>query len=60
MVLLADVSQMSRAEVERIWLPFVPWVTVAVALLPQGWRRWGLGLQIVTALLLQHLLASSW
>ena len=26
MVLAADLSQMSRAEVERIWLPFVPWL----------------------------------
>ena len=60
MVLLADISQMSRAEVERIWLPFVPWVTVAVALLPERWRRFGLGLQIVTALLLQHLISSTW
>ena len=26
MVVAADLSQMSRAEVERIWLPFVPWL----------------------------------
>lgn len=60
MVLLADLSQMSRAEVERIWLPFLPWVAVSVALLPERWRRWGLGLQLVAALLAQHLLWSSW
>ncbi len=36
MVLLADLSQMSRAEVERIWLPFVPWVTVSLVLLPDA------------------------
>ena len=35
MVLLADLSQMSKAEVERIWLPFVPWVLVSCALLPE-------------------------
>lgn len=60
MVLLADLSQMSRAEVERIWLPFVPWVTVSLALLPEAWRRWGLALQIATALLVQHLFLTSW
>ena len=27
--LLADLSGLSKAEVERIWLPFVPWLAVA-------------------------------
>ena len=43
MVVVADLSLMSRAEVERIWLPFVPWLLVGCALLPDRWRRWGLG-----------------
>lgn len=60
MVVLADLSQMSRAEVERIWLPFVPWLTLSLALLPEGWRRWGLGLQVVAALLVEHLLLTAW
>ena len=30
-VLAGDVSQLSRGEVERIWLPFVPWLAVAAA-----------------------------
>ncbi len=59
-IVLADLSRMSKAEVERIWLPFVPWLTVSVALLPPGWRRWGLGLQVLAALLVQHLLYTSW
>lgn len=59
-VAIADLSRMSKAEVERIWLPFVPWLTLSLALLPGGWRRWGLGLQVVTALLVQHLLYTSW
>jgi len=59
-VVLADLSGMSRSEVERIWLPFVPWLTVATALLPERWRRWGLGLQVATALVVQHLLYTSW
>ncbi len=37
-VLLADLSGMSKAEVERIWLAFVPWVALAACALPaRGW-----------------------
>jgi hypothetical protein len=59
-VALADASAMSKAEVERIWLPFVPWLTISFALLPGRWRRWGLGAQVVAALLVQHLLYTAW
>lgn len=59
-VAVADASGMSRAEVERIWLPFVPWLTLGCALLPERWRRWGLGLQVVAALLVQHLFYTAW
>lgn len=59
-IVLADLSQMSRAEVERIWLPFVPWLLVSTALLPERWRRWGLGAQILLAVLMEHLLHTSW
>ncbi len=34
-VILADLSGFSKGEVERIWLPFVPWVAVAAAALPK-------------------------
>ena len=60
MVVAADLSQMSRAEVERIWLPFVPWLLVGCALLPGRWRRRGLGVQIFVALVVQHLLSTGW
>jgi hypothetical protein len=60
MVVAADVSQMSRAEVERIWLPFVPWLLIGCALLPESWRRRGLVVQVVLALAIQHLLATGW
>ncbi|MCP2637622.1 hypothetical protein K0817_013770 [Microbacterium sp. HD4P20] len=60
MVALADLSQMSKAEVERIWLPFVPWMLVGAALLPPGWRRWGIGVQAGFALTVQHLLFTGW
>ncbi len=60
MVLGADVSGASRGEVERIWLPFVPWLLVATALLPRPWRRVGLVLQVCVALLAQHFLHPDW
>lgn len=59
-IVVADLSFMSKAEVERIWLPFAPWLLVSVALLPDRWRRWGLAGQLVTALLVQHLLNTRW
>jgi methylthioxylose transferase len=60
MVVLADVSLMSKAEVERIWLPFVPWLLLSCALLPERWRRGGLVLQVALALVVQHLLDTGW
>ena len=51
---------MSKGEVERIWLPFVPWLLISCTLLPERWRRVGLALQVVTALAVQHLLATGW
>ncbi|MGI8901828.1 MAG: hypothetical protein ACR2HA_13055 [Nocardioides sp.] len=59
-VLLAIASQMSKAEVERIWLPFVPWLLLSCALLPERWRRRGLALQVGFALVVQHLLHTGW
>ncbi len=58
--LLAVASLMSKAEVERIWLPFVPWLLVSCALLPVRWRRIGLGVQLGTALVVMHLLQTTW
>lgn len=60
MIALADLSQMSRAEVERIWLPFVPWMLVGTALLPSAWVRWGAAVQAGFALVVQHLLFTGW
>ena len=59
-VLVADLSGMSKAEVERIWLPFVPWLLLGTALLTDRWRRWGLAGQISFAVAVQHLLATGW
>ncbi|MER7889833.1 hypothetical protein ABTX15_08430 [Micromonospora sp. NPDC094482] len=52
----ADLSGLSKAEVERIWLPFAVWLLAATALLPAGGRRWWLAGQVVTALAVNHLL----
>ena len=46
MAMLADVSQMRRTEVERIGLPFVPWLLLSCALLPEPWRRRGLVVRV--------------
>lgn len=59
-VLAADLSQLSRAEVERIWLPFAPWLLVGTALLPPRAARALLVAQVLTALVLQHLLHTLW
>ncbi|SCG59480.1 hypothetical protein GA0074704_3603 [Micromonospora siamensis] len=55
-VVAADLSGMSKAEVERIWLPFTGWLLVAVAHLPESSRRWWLAGQALTALAVNHLL----
>jgi hypothetical protein len=57
-ILLADLSGMSKAEVERIWLPFAVWVVVACGALPHP-RRW-LAAQAVLALAVNHLLLTVW
>jgi methylthioxylose transferase len=57
-LLVADLSGMSKAETERIWLPFALWLLPAGALVP-GPRGW-LAAQAVLALLLNHLLLTGW
>ncbi|MFF7309335.1 hypothetical protein [Streptomyces sp. NPDC008137] len=57
-LLVADLSGMSKAETERIWLPFAMWLPAACAFLhrPRAW----LAAQAVLALLLNHLLMTGW
>lgn len=59
-LLAADLSGMSKAETERIWLPFAVWLVAATALLPARWRRGWLTAQAVLALLVNHLLVTGW
>ena len=57
-LLVADVTGTMRGEVERIWLPYVPWLLVPAARLahPRGW----LALQLAVALVVQLVLRSKW
>ena len=59
-VLTATLSGMSKAEVERIWLPFALWLMPACAALPARHRRFWLVVQVLTALLIQHLIRTRW
>lgn len=59
-VLLADLSGLSKAETERIWLPFDVWVLAGAALLPaRGVRVW-LAVQAAGALVLVHFILTNW
>lgn len=57
-LLIADPSGMSKAETERIWLPFAIWLLASCAFLTRP-RAW-LAAQAVIALLLNHLLLTGW
>lgn len=59
-VLCADLSMLSKAETERIWLPFTMWLVAAGALLPPRTARWWLGLNVAGALLINHVILTNW
>ncbi|HJT02841.1 MAG TPA: hypothetical protein VJ757_04310 [Pseudonocardiaceae bacterium] len=59
-VLVADLSGLSKAEVERIWLPFAVWMLAGTGLLPGRQARWWLAAQAVVALGVNHLLLTTW
>jgi len=63
-VAVADLSGLSKSEVERIWLPFVPWITVAGAWLliriPPTWKWPALAAQIAAGVALQTLFFGTW
>ena len=64
-VALADLSGMSKGEVERIWLPFVPWLVLATSALFAGrhaiptLRTW-LALQIACTMVVAVTIWSQW
>jgi methylthioxylose transferase len=55
-IVVADLTGLSKAEVERIWLPFAVWLVVPCALLPRAW----LAGQALLALAVNHLLLTVW
>jgi len=59
-IVLADLSMLSKAETERIWLPFTVWLTAAAALLPARSHRWWLALNVIGALVINHLILTNW
>jgi hypothetical protein len=59
-VLVADLTGMSKAETERIWLPFTLWLPVCAGFLPARDHRAWLALQALAALLVNHLLLTGW
>lgn len=60
-VVTANLSLLSKGEVERIWLPAVPFVLLAVVAVERRWERhvW-LALQLAVAIALQVYVASPW
>ncbi|ORW44248.1 hypothetical protein AWB90_17190 [Mycobacterium paraense] len=59
-IVFADLSMLSKAEVERIWLPFTVWLTAAPALLPVRSHRWWLAINAVGALLINTVMVTNW
>ena len=59
-VLVADLTGLSKAETERIWLPFGFWGIASLALLPKRVVPSALALQILIALLVNHLELTYW
>jgi hypothetical protein len=59
-IALADASLMSKGEVERIWLPFVPWLLLGAALLPARWRQRALAGQVAFAIVVGSLIDTHW
>jgi hypothetical protein len=57
---VADLSMLSKAEVERIWLPFTVWLTAAPALLPVRSHRLWLALNAAGALLVNTVMVTNW
>lgn len=59
-IVAADVSALSKSEVERIWLPFLVWLVPLTAWLPAAQRRWWLAAQATWALGLCVLFRTTW
>lgn len=59
-ILVADLSGLSKAETERIWLPFDIWLMAATAFLPRSTVRVWLFVQALGTLVLAHTILTNW
>lgn len=61
-VVVADLSGLSKAEVERIWIPFMPWLLLASSAAASSRRasRWWLAAQVLLAVVLELSLRTPW
>ncbi|ORW29235.1 hypothetical protein AWB91_24760 [Mycobacterium paraense] len=59
-IVFADLSMLSKAEVERIWLPFTVWLTAVPALLPVRSHRLWLAVNAVGPLLINTVMVTNW
>jgi hypothetical protein len=59
-IVCADLSMLSKAEVERIWLPFTIWLTAAAALMPVRSHRIWLALNTIGAVALNTVILTNW
>jgi hypothetical protein len=59
-IVVADSSMLSKAEVERIWLPFTVWLIAAPALLPVRSHRMWLALNSAGALVINTVIFTNW
>ena len=59
-LLIATLGGLSKGEVERIWLPFAPWLLLAAVAIPEHRVRWWLALQAALVLAVQHLVLTPW
>ncbi|GAA2062075.1 hypothetical protein [Williamsia deligens] len=59
-MVFADLSGLSKAETERIWLPFGAWIITTTALLPPRHQRFWLAAQVLTALLINSIVRTHW
>jgi len=54
-----DLAGLTRGEVERIWVPYAAWLTIATALRPAHGRAWLIA-QAATGIAIQALVHSPW
>jgi len=59
-VAVANLSGLSKGEVERIWLPFTPWLLIAGCALPPGSQALWLAIQALVAVAIQTAVRTPW